>query len=69
MLRCLSVVYDEGLRSYKAIAFIRGNPNNLSIKPKSYLYIRRNLFEIPFYQNKKPLRGFSKNLGEKLWIK
>ncbi len=52
MFRCLSVVYDEGLRSYKAIAFIRGNPKCLSQKTDKLLVIRRNLFEVPFYQNK-----------------
>jgi len=68
MFRCLSVVYDEGLRSYKAIAFIRGNPNNPSIKPKSYLLLGASLRNTVL-SKQKPLRGFSKNLGEKLWIK
>jgi hypothetical protein len=31
------VVNDEGLRSYKAIAFIRIDPKSISIKPKKYV--------------------------------
>jgi len=37
MFRCLSVVNDEGLRSYKAIAFIKSNPDCLKVKSKNYL--------------------------------
>jgi hypothetical protein len=41
MFRCLPVVNDEGLRSYKAIAFIKSksNPERLIIKPKSNLIL------------------------------
>jgi hypothetical protein len=67
MFRCLSVVYDEGLRSYKAIAFIRSNPKSLSTKPFSYLELGATLASTVL-TNKKPFRGFSKKLGEeKLW--
>ena len=31
------MVYDEGLRSYKAIAFIKSNPDCLKVKSKNYL--------------------------------
>jgi hypothetical protein len=37
MLWCPSVVYDEGLRSSKAIAFISSNPPCLSAKSISYV--------------------------------
>jgi hypothetical protein len=62
------VVYDEGLRSYKAIAFIKSNPTRLSLKTKSYL-ILGELLQKTILSKQKTLRGFSKNLGEKLWIK
>jgi hypothetical protein len=68
MFRCLPVVYDEGLRSYKAVAFIKGNPNPSSIKTKSYLLLGAFL-QSTVLSKQKTLRGFSKNLGEKLWIK
>jgi hypothetical protein len=67
MFRCLSVVYDEGLRSYKAIAFIRSNPNCLSNKSNYYLKLGASSLSTVL-ANKKTLSGFSKNLGEKLWI-
>ena len=62
------MVYDEGLRSYKAIAFIKGNPKCSSIKSKSYLLLGAFL-QKTLLSKQKPLSGFSKNLGEKLWIK
>jgi len=62
------VVNDEGLRSYKAIAFIKSNPNCLSVKTKSYLPLGAFL-RITVLAKQKTLSGFSKNLGEKLWIK
>ena len=62
------MVYDEGLRSYKAIAFINSNPNCLSLKSKSYLKLGAFL-RSTVLAKQKTLRGFSKNLGEKLWIK
>gem|GEM_PF-1530052 len=68
MFRCLSVVYDEGLRSYKAIAFIKSNPNCSSLKTKSYLVLGAFL-QKTVLSKQKTLRSFSKNLGEKLWIK
>jgi len=64
------VIYDEGLRSYKAIAFIQSkcSQNRLSNRTINYL-----LLGAPLQKNvllkQKPLRCFSKNLGEKLWIK
>ena len=69
MFRCLSVVYDEGLRSYKAIAFIKGNPNPSSLKTKSYLLVGALLPQSTVLAKQKTLRGYSKNLGETLWIK
>ncbi len=62
------VVNDEGLRSYKAIAFIKSNPNCLSVKTKSYLLLGAFL-QKTVLAKQKTLKGFSKNLGEKLWIK
>jgi hypothetical protein len=62
------VVNDEGLRSYKAIAFIKSNPNRLNLKTKSYLLLGAFL-QKTVLSKQKILRGFSKNLGEKLWIK
>jgi hypothetical protein len=62
------VVYDEGLRSYKAIAFIKSNPKCSSLKKKSYLILGA-LLRSTVLAKQKALRGFSKNLGEKLWIK
>ena len=67
MLWCLSVVYDEGLRSYQAIAFIKGNPKRLSTESISYLRLGAPLASCVLAKQK-TLRGFSKNLGEKLWI-
>ena len=61
------MVYDEGLHSYKAIAFIKSNPNFVNPKVKNYL----SLGVVPqktSLSKQKTLRGFSKNLGEKLWI-
>ena len=63
MFRCLSVVYDEGLRSYKAIAFIRSNPKCLTLKSISYLKLGASLSSTVLAKQK-TLRGFSKNLGE-----
>ena len=64
------MVNDEGLRSYKAIAFIKSNPNCLNLKTKSYLLVGAFLQKTVLTEQK-TLRGFSKNLnlGEKLWIK
>ena len=61
------MVYDEGLRSYKAIAFIKSNPNLVSLKVKSYLLLGVILQKTNL-SKQKTSRGFSKNLGEKLWI-
>ena len=62
------MVHDEGLRSYKAIVFISSNPRCLRLKTTSYLKLGTYLTSTVL-ANKKTLRGFSKNLGEKLWIK
>jgi hypothetical protein len=62
------VVNDEGLRSYKAIAFIKSNPKRLSLKTKTYLLLGA-LRQRTVLAKQKTLRGFSKSLGEKLWIK
>jgi hypothetical protein len=59
---------DEGLRSYKAIAFIKSNPIRLSLNTKRYLALGAFL-QKTVLSKQKTLRGFSKNLGEKLWIK
>jgi len=61
------VVHDEGLRSYKAIAFIKSNPNLADLKVKSYLSLGV-ILQKTILSNQKSFRGFSKNSGEKLWI-
>jgi hypothetical protein len=61
------VVYDEGLRSYKAIAFIKSNPNRVTSKTKNYLSLAV-ILQKTILSKQKTLRGFSKKLGEKLWI-
>jgi hypothetical protein len=62
------VVYDEGLRSYKAIAFIKSNPNCVTAKTKIHL-MPGALLQGTVLSKQKTLSGFSKKLGEKLWIK
>ena len=64
------MVHDEGLCSYKAIAFIKkkGNPNRLGLKKKSHLILSAFL-QSTVLSKQKTLRGLSKNLGDKLWIK
>jgi hypothetical protein len=62
------VVYDEGLRSYKAIAFIRSNPKCLVKESISYLKLGASPATFVLAKQK-TLSGFSKNLGEQLWIK
>jgi hypothetical protein len=57
-------VYDEGLYSYKAIAFIKGNPNTRSLS-SILLAVTLN---IKNSSKQKINRPFSK-LGEKLWKK
>jgi hypothetical protein len=54
------VVYDEGLRSYKAIAFIE------SVKTISYLKLGAPRQKIVL-EKQKTLRCISKNLGEKTY--
>ena len=60
MFRCLSVVYDEGLRSYKAIAFIE------SVTAVGYLKLGATPTQTVLTQQK-TLRYLSKNLGEKIY--
>ena len=70
-VRCLSVIYDEGLRSYKAIAFIQSkcSQNRISNRTINYLLLGAPLQKNVLLKQQKTLRCFSKNLGEKLWIK
>jgi len=56
--RCLPVVYDEGLRSYKAIAFIE------SVITVDYLKLGATPRR-PVLCKQNPLRYLSKSLGEK----
>ncbi len=60
MLWCLPVMYDEGLRSYKAIAFIE------SLRTISYLKLGATL-QKTVLTKQKTLRCISKNLGEKIY--
>jgi hypothetical protein len=57
------VVNDEGLCSYKAIAFIKSNPKRLSLKTKTYLLLGA-LLQRTVLSKQKTLSGFSENLGE-----
>ena len=71
MLWCLPVTYDEGLCSYKAIAFIanKSNQDRISKETISYLELGATLLQKTVLTKQKTLRYLSKNLGEKLWIK
>ena len=62
------MVNDEELRSYKAIAFIKSNPNCLSLNTESHLVLGAFL-QKTVLSKQKTLSGFFKNSGEKLWIK
>jgi len=64
------VTYDEGLRSFKAIAFIKGksNPNKSNLKTKSYL-ILGSILQKTVLSKQNTLSGIYKSLGENLWIK
>ena len=60
MFRCLSVVYDEGLRSYKAVAFIE------SLTTIGYLKLGAPR-QKTVLTKQKTLSCNSKNLGEKIY--
>jgi hypothetical protein len=63
------VVYDEGLRSYKAVAFIAIKRSN-SINKETFSYLQLGAPRQKTVLTKQTtLRRISKNLGEKLWIK
>jgi hypothetical protein len=74
-LRWLSVVQVEGSRSYKAIAFINGNPRSTRLNTKNYSTLRRSLQQTQvFSENKFSVRNptrknFKKQLGDEKWIK
>jgi len=62
------VIHDEGLRSYKAIAFIQSESRTrVSSRPFSYLELgatpSRNVLSL----KPKTVRILSKNLGEKIY--
>jgi hypothetical protein len=63
------VVYDEGLRSYKAIVFIasKSNQDRISKKTISYLILGAPLLQKTVLTKQKTLRCISKNLGEKYY--
>jgi len=63
------VVYDEGLRSYKAIAFIasKSNQDSISKETISYLKLGIPLLQKTVLTKQKTLRCISKNLGEKYY--
>jgi hypothetical protein len=62
------VVYDEGLCSYKAIAFIasKSNQDRISNETISYLELGAPL-QKTVLTKQKSLRCISKNLGEKYY--
>jgi len=62
------VVSDEGLRSYKAIAFISCSCNRVKSRTKTQLTTNATL-RSAVLAKQKTFRGFSKSLGEELWIK
>jgi len=63
------VVYDEGLRSYRAIVFIAIKFKN-RISSETYSYLKSGASrQTTILTEQETLRGFSKKLGEKLWIK
>ena len=76
-LRCPSVMKDEGLHSYKAIAFIRSksNPRITRLKAKTYSKLRVSLqksqiFSGSIFSVRKTSREyFNKKLGDEKWIK
>jgi hypothetical protein len=62
------VVHDEGLRSYKAIAFIANKSNQDSISKETISYFELGApRQITVLTKQKTLRCFSKNLGEKYY--
>jgi hypothetical protein len=62
------VVYDEGLRSYRAIVFIASKCKN-RISSETITLESGASIQTTILTKQETLRGFSKNLGEKLWIK
>jgi hypothetical protein len=62
------VVYDEGLRSYRAIVFIASKCKN-RINSETITLESGASIQTTILTKQETLRGFSKNLGEKLWIK
>ncbi|HEX7482597.1 MAG TPA: hypothetical protein VF350_03925 [Candidatus Bathyarchaeia archaeon] len=63
------MVYDEGLRSYRAIIFIASKcKNRINRETIGYLELGASR-QTTILTKQETLRGFSKNLGEKLWIK
>jgi hypothetical protein len=69
------VVQVEGSCSYKAIAFINGNPRSTCLNTKNYSTLRRSLQQTQvFLKNKfsvrKPARkNFNKQVSDEKWIK
>jgi len=69
-LRCRSVIKNEGLRSSKAIAFIRSKSGQSRISSETFSYlILGAIFQKTVLSQQKTIRPLSENLGEKLWIK
>jgi len=63
------VVYDEGLCSYRAIVFIANKCEN-RVNSEMFNYLKLGASrQITILTKQETLRGFYKNLGEKLWIK
>jgi hypothetical protein len=63
------VVYDEGLRSCRAIVFI-ANKRKLRISKESICYLGLGASpQSTILTKQEATSGFFKNLGEKLWIK
>jgi hypothetical protein len=61
------VVYDEGLRSYKAIAFIANKSNKDRINKETISYLKLGAFLLQktvLTKQQKTFRCISKNLGE-----
>jgi len=63
------VVYDEGLRSYRAIVFIASKcKNRINGEAISYLESGASR-QTTILTKQETLRSFSKNLGVNLWKK
>jgi hypothetical protein len=62
------VVYDEGLCSSKAIAFIQNSNKQNSIKNQAISYLQLGTILQKTVSNKQKPTEYPLKIGEKLWI-